>query len=88
MTELRGIVPVPWQIPPWIAVEVQVFTEWLEVEIEAHAEQRLPMLANISGWRNREVHEFVVSDEWREHYNRQVCEALYGNMPDYTEGCR
>ena len=56
--ELRGIIPAIWQVEPWHPAEICIIVDWLQTEIEQHAEQRLPVLAELAGWRNREVHEF------------------------------
>ena len=68
MAELRGIFPVTWVVQPnpiWFYQEV--LFNWLDIEIDAHAEEKMPMLRELKGWRNREVHEYVWnmdSKEW------------------------
>ncbi len=81
---IPGIIPCIWTVDPWQAVEVEIIINWLDIEIEKHAETRLPLLAQIQGHRNREVRSYIKENihDWQEI----VRLALYGNMPDYEEG--
>ena len=78
-----GIIPAIWTVDTWQAVEVEIIINWLDIEIEKHAELRLPALAEIKGHRNREVRSYIKENihQWQEIARL----ALYGNMPDYEE---
>jgi hypothetical protein len=80
---IPGIIPAIWQVDSWTVEQVEVIINWLEIEIEKHAELRLPVLAQIRGHRNREVHEYI--KENLGNYQEIARLALYGNMPDYQE---
>lgn len=66
-----------------------IHVDWLEQEIETHAEWRLPILQQIVGHRNREVHDYVtmmMDTVW----DKRICLELYGayeikneHLPDY-----
>ena len=85
MSEFGSIIPVLWQVEPWAPAEVQIIVNWLEIEIERNAAQRLPLLAEIKGHRNREVHDYIW--QWYvERRDEELTELLYGNMPFYSEG--
>lgn len=80
---IPGLQLVPWQVAPWHAVQIEVFINWLETEIEERAEDRLPLLKEIQGHRNREVYHFVQDN--MERYSERAAHDLYGNMPKYFE---
>jgi hypothetical protein len=47
-----------WDVePPWFIQEVLV--NWLDVEVDQMAEQKMPILQQMAGFRNREVHHYV-----------------------------
>lgn len=60
MSLSRSIFPTPYlaTLPP-VKYDQQIVVNWLDVEIEDHAERWLPMLETLSGHRNREVHSYV-----------------------------
>jgi len=51
---LRYVAPLP--APKYDQV---VVLDWLDVEIDARAARRMPVLAKLRGHRNREVYQFV-----------------------------
>jgi len=83
MGELRGILPRIWHVEAWQSIQIEVFVEWLDAEIEQRAEDRLPILSELKGHRNREVYRFVQDN--RDRYWGLAAEHLYGNMPFYSE---
>jgi hypothetical protein len=47
-----------WEFePPWFVQEVIV--NWLDIEVDNLAEERMPILKEMVGFRNREVHGYV-----------------------------
>ena len=63
--EFSGWLPVkyvPKQRPA--KYEQQVIVNWLEMEVDPSAPMRMPVLTNLSGWRNREVYYFVHGYDW------------------------
>jgi len=77
----RSLIPLRWLAPlnP-LKYDLVIFWNWLDVEIDARAEQRLPILQQIVGHRNREVHNYVkaTNDQWALRYlgmeSRQLLE--------------
>lgn len=83
--EFGGILPVIWQIDHWWQpAEVQIIVNWLDIEIEKNVELRLPVTAELIGWRNREVRDYI---KWcfEDHWYEELAMKLYGNMPLYGE---
>jgi hypothetical protein len=63
MTErlLGGLLPARWAVPVWRpAGEQLILINWLYTEIDPRGEERWPILRELRGWRNIEVHEIVV----------------------------
>ncbi len=59
-----NIVPTRWMPPQWAAAYEQfVFVDWLEVEVpqKIHLQE---VLQKLSGWRNREVYNYIKSWDW------------------------
>lgn len=49
------------------AVEAWVLINWLYTEIDERGEEKWPVLRELHGWRNIEVHEFITgvySKDW------------------------
>lgn len=74
------IIPCPFTPEHVPQVWVQVVVDWLEREIETSPERKLPALAVLTRWRNREVRNFVRDS--MPLYELRACLALYGNMPE------
>ena len=58
--EFSGWFPVkyvPKQRPA--KYEQQVLVNWLEMELDASAPKRMPVLYDLKGWRNREVFYYI-----------------------------
>ena len=81
MSQFSGIVPCPFtpEHVPQVWQQV-VVVRWLEQEIEVRPERRLPALAILTRWRNREVRNFVHDN--MPLYEMRACIKLYGNMPE------
>jgi hypothetical protein len=43
--------------PPWYISEIIV--NWLDLEVDQLAEQKMPILQRMAGFRHREVHDYV-----------------------------
>lgn len=57
--ELRGIVPAPYRWRPREQTFVQeIVVNWLNIELACSVEIK-PIVDQLSGWRNREVYNFV-----------------------------
>jgi hypothetical protein len=67
----RSLIPLRWLAPlnP-LKYDLVIFWNWLDVEIDARAEQELPILKEIVGHRNREVYNYVTAtnDQWSLRY--------------------
>ena len=67
----RSLIPLRWLAPlnP-LKYDLVIFWNWLDVEIDARAEQGLPILQEIVGHRNREVHNYIkaTNDQWALRY--------------------
>src|ERR1700750_2691811 len=70
---LGGLLPARWAAPVWRpAGEQLVLINWLYTEIDPRGEERWPILRELRGWRNVEVHEIVVginSFDWTQDYS-------------------
>jgi hypothetical protein len=67
----RSLIPLRWLAPlnP-LKYDLVIIWNWLDVEIDARAEQELPILKEIVGHRNRDVHNYVkaTDNEWALRY--------------------
>jgi hypothetical protein len=67
----RSLVPLRWLAPlnP-LKYDLVIVWNWLDVEIDARAEQNLPILKEIVGHRNRDVYDYVkaTNDHWALRY--------------------
>ena len=63
----RSLIPLRWLAPlnP-LKYDLVIIWNWLDVEIDARAEQELPILKRIVGHRNRDVHNYLkaTNDHW------------------------
>lgn len=83
MTELRGIIASPYQWPFYPTYVVQeVIVNWLDIEVDQQAEQKMPILQQMVGFRNREVYHFIhayLADVW-------TADAIVMYGPPHKEG--
>ena len=67
----RSLVPLRWLAPlnP-LKYDLVILWNWLDVEIDARAEQEFPILKEIVGHRNRDVYNYVraTDDQWALRY--------------------
>jgi hypothetical protein len=67
----RSLIPLRWLAPlnP-LEYDLVIIWNWLDVEIDAEAEQELLILKRIVGHRNRDVHNYLkaTNDQWGLHY--------------------
>ena len=67
----RSLIPLRWLAPlnP-LKYDLVIIWNWLDVEIDAEAEQELPILKRIVGHRNRDVYNYIkaTNDQWGLHY--------------------
>ena len=67
----RSLIPLRWLAPlnP-LKYDLVIIWNWLDVEIDARAEQELPILKKLIGHRNRDVHNYVkaTNDQWALRY--------------------
>jgi|SRR5215831_1097320 len=56
-----SLVPVSYVplFPETPAYQYQIITNWLDLEVDDHIEERLPILRSIAGHRNRECHVYL-----------------------------
>ena len=67
----RSLIPLRWLAPlnP-LKYDLVIIWNWLDVEIDARAERKLPILKEILGHRNRDVYNYVraTNDQWALRY--------------------
>src|ERR1700731_542851 len=67
----RSLIPLRWLAPlnP-LKYDLVIVWNWLDVEIDARAEHELPILKEIVGHRNRDVHNYIkaTNDQWALRY--------------------
>jgi hypothetical protein len=67
----RSLIPLRWLAPlnP-LKYDLVILWNWLDVEIDAKAEQELPFLKKIVGHRNRDVYNYIkaTDDQWARRY--------------------
>ena len=67
----RSLIPLRWLAPlnP-LKYDLVIIWNWLDVEIDVRAEQEFPILKEIVGHRNRDVHNYVkaTNDQWALRY--------------------
>jgi hypothetical protein len=67
----RSLIPLRWLAPlnP-LKYDLVIIWNWLEVEVDARVEQELPILKEIVGHRNRDVHNYLkaTNDQWALRY--------------------
>jgi hypothetical protein len=67
----RSLIPLRWLAPlnP-LKYDLVIIWNWLDVEIDARAEHELPILKEIVGHRNRDVHNYIraTNDQWTLRY--------------------
>lgn len=58
--QLNSILPVRyWPEPKDTKYDQVVIVNWLQIEVDMSATKKMPVLEIISGWRNREVWQWV-----------------------------
>ena len=58
-----GWFPRIWRVRPNPAkFDQQVLVNWLDIEVPGH--EKHAILEDLSGWRNREVFEYIRSYDW------------------------
>ena len=79
MAELRQLFPYTFNQPPtwFFGSHWLIVVDWLEREIEDGAEERLPILRQIVGHRNHEVHDYVTT-YMDTVGNERICREMYG----------
>jgi len=61
---LGGLIPAQWVAPIWRpAGEQLILINWLYTEIDPRGEEHWPVLQELRGWRNIEVHEIVSGEK-------------------------
>jgi hypothetical protein len=74
---MDGLFPRTYTPPSWYQqCHYFVVYNWLNIEIELNAEQRLPALRQIVGHRNREVYHYV--QQLMDFKDRELCLRIYG----------
>jgi hypothetical protein len=67
----RSLIPLRWLTPlnP-LKYDLVIIWNWLDVEVDAKAQQRAPILEEIVGHRNRDVHNYIkaTNDQWALRY--------------------
>ena len=67
----RSLIPLRWLAPlnP-LKYDLVILWNWLDVEIDARAERKLPILKEIVGHRNRDVYNYIkaTNDQWALRY--------------------
>lgn len=70
-TFYRSLIPLRWLAPlnP-LKYDLVIIWNWLDVEIDARADLELPILKEIVGHRNRDVHNYIkaTNDQWALRY--------------------
>ena len=62
---LRSLFPTWWKLPPReVKQEEDIVVDWLEREIDEDKRRKLPSLEVMTGWRNREVFNYVRAWDW------------------------
>ena len=57
---LRALLPTQYQARVWErSYQQEVVVNWLEIEVDADAPKRMPVLYDLKGWRNIEVYCYV-----------------------------
>ena len=57
--------PTWWKAPPKeVKQEQQILLDWLQREVDQHKIATMPVLIDLSGWRNREVYQYIQSYDW------------------------
>jgi hypothetical protein len=61
---LGGLIPARWVAPVWRpAGEQLILINWLYTETDPGGEEHWPILRELRGWRNIEVHEIVSGEK-------------------------
>ena len=91
----RLLIPLQWLAPlnP-LKYDLVILWNWLDVEIDATAEQELPLLKKIVGHRNRDVHNYVkaTNDQWAlrylgmEPWQTVQLDVIHAKLPAHDEG--
>ena len=67
----RSLIPLRWLAPlnP-LKYDLVIIWNWLDVEIDVRVEQDFPILKEIVGHRNRDVHNYIkaTTDQWTLRY--------------------
>ena len=73
---LGGLIPARWIAPVWRpAGEQLVLINWLYTEIDPWGAERWPILQELRGWRNIEVHQIVSGESSRDWTVRMFTKA-------------
>ena len=76
---LQVLFPRTWIVPlnP-LKYDQIVILNWLEIQVTPNPTKEIPALKEVSGWRNREVYNWVKQDKvWVD----KLAYEMYGGMP-------
>lgn len=73
---LRSLFPVKWYWTPVESFYSEIILNWLDIEIDANAETKFPMLIKTYGHRRREVVNYF--DDTKDRRDAEITLAIYG----------
>lgn len=56
--------PAIWRWEKPQSYDQQIIVNWLDLEVDNLAPEQMPILHDLSGWRNREIWEYVKTLDW------------------------
>lgn len=67
MSQFGGLIPARYILPETpIKYDEVIIVGWLDLEVDARAPERMPILNKLSGHRRRDVYGFIkkTNDDW------------------------
>ena len=74
---LSGLLPRRWQWEPMNGLWSEIIVDWLDIEVDQHVEERLPILRRLYGHQRREVIDWL--DMLKDRRDIEITRSIYGN---------
>jgi hypothetical protein len=74
---LSGLLPRRWHWEPMNGFYSEIVVDWLDLEVDQHIEERVPILRKIYGHQRREVIDWL--DMMKHRRDTEITRSIYGD---------
>jgi hypothetical protein len=75
---LSGLLPRRWHWESMNGFYSEIIVDWLDLEVDQHIEERLPILRKIYGHQRREVIDWLDMMKYRRDF--EITYSIYGDL--------